>query len=232
MNVAQAADEPFSHHHYIAQLQLNSSGESSRGTNSPATSDFGHDFDGASPAGLLPSISRSLSHSPCEDSSSSRYRATSPDLAYQLQPLAEMEVIGACRRGRRRGRRNRTAAERESEVSQRRLSKNARERQRVENVKNEYARLQKLLGLSEQLENEPKERRRHCKLRTLTTAIERIRTLMAELQLRRAGMSDEVPARTDPSPQQGQSSHAATVGGMFSTCGHTRYYTRPVYNYP
>ena len=211
MNVVQGVDELLSHHHYIAQLQLNSSGESSRGTNSPATSDFGQDFDGGVlPAGLPPSASHSLSQSPCEESSS-RYRSASPDLAYQLQPLAEMEVIGACRRGRRRGRRNRTAAERESEVSQRRLSKNARERQRVENVKNEYARLQKLLGLSEQLENEPKERRRHCKLRTLTTAIERIRTLMAELQLRRAGLSDETPARADPAQHQGSSGHTATV---------------------
>lgn len=216
MNLVQAADELAAHHHYLAQLQLNSSGESSRGTNSPATSDFGQDFDGGvSSTDIMPATSHSLSQSPREDSSS-RHCATSPDLAYQLQPLAEMEVIGACRRGRRRGRRNRTAAERESEVSQRRLSKNARERQRVENVKNEYARLQKLLGLSEQMENEPKERRRHCKLRTLTTAIERIRTLMAELQLRRASVSDEAPAQAEPSHQQRNSRHGATVRRTFS----------------
>ena len=125
--------------------------------------------------------------------------------SYQLQPLAEMEVIGACRRGRRRGRRNRTATERQSEIAQRRLSKNARERQRVENVKSEYAKLQRLLGL-EHLDEGTNERRRHCKLRTLTAAIGRIRNLMSELNQRcgDTGPSqrhhDSLPGR--PAPPQ------------------------------
>ena len=113
---------------------------------------------------------------------------------FQLKPLAEMEVVGACKRGRRRGRRNRTAAERQSEMEQRRRSKNARERQRVENVKNEYAKLQKLLGLdSGLLEQKSRERRRHCKLRVLTAAIHRIRSLLAERNRLQAGSSTVTP---------------------------------------
>lgn len=115
----------------------------------------------------------------------------SPDLDYQLQPLADLEIVGACRRGRRRGRRNRTAAERQLEVEQRRHNKNARERQRVENVKKEYAKLQRLLGLSSApLDDKSEEKRRHCKLRTLTVAIQRIRSLIAEQnQLRASAVS-------------------------------------------
>ena len=121
-----------------------------------------------------------------------------PDLAFQLKPLAEMEVVGACRRGRRRGRRNRTTAERQSEMEQRRRSKNARERQRVENVKNEYSKLQNLLGLeSGCLDQTSRERRRHGKLRVLTAAIHRIRSLLAERNHLRAES-----AATDSPPRQ------------------------------
>ena len=110
---------------------------------------------------------------------------------FQLEPLVELEVIGACRRGRRRGRRNRTAAERQAESEQRRRSKNARERQRVENVKNEYEKLQKLLGMeSACLHERSREKTRYCKLRILTAAIHRIRAL-TEL-LRRADEGDSV----------------------------------------
>ena len=113
---------------------------------------------------------------------------------FQLKPLTEMEVVGACRRGRRRGRRNRTAAERQSEMEQRRRSKNARERQRVENVKTEYAKLQKLLGFNSGfIDNKSKEKRRHCKLRVLTAAVERIRTLMETLR-----QADDVTAGSQP----------------------------------
>ena len=98
---------------------------------------------------------------------------------FTLKPLVEMGVVGACRRGRRRGRRNRTVVERQTGKEQRRRSKNARERERVENVRNEYAKLQTLLGLgSDDVVEGTKERRRFCKLRVLTTAIERIKTLM------------------------------------------------------
>lgn len=119
-----------------------------------------------------------MSDNASEDSSHSSYLDYQ---SFQLKPLAEMEVVGACRRGRRRGRKNRSVAERQSEIEQRRQSKNARERLRVENVKNEYAKLQRLLGLeSECQDDKSKEKRRHCKLRTLTAATQRIRDLLAE----------------------------------------------------
>ena len=95
---------------------------------------------------------------------------------FTLKPLVEMGVVGACRRGRRRGRKNRTEMERRSEKEQRRRSKNARERERVENVRNEYAKLQKLLGLGSDEAGE--NQGRFCKLRLLNAAIERIKTLM------------------------------------------------------
>ena len=124
---------------------------------------------------------------------------------FQLRPLVEMEVIGACRRGRRRGRRNRTEAERQSGQEQRRRAKNERERKRVENVKNEYAKLQRLLGFqSGLLDEKSKEKRRYCKLRILTEAIRRIKELKevlradAELQ-ERAATSAALPL-TRPTP--------------------------------
>ena len=156
----------------------NSSGELSPATSSPETTG-GSVLSDQTSVHLLLATSLSSPQPPLHPSDSISVTAGE---SFQLQPLAEMEVIGACRRGRRRGRRNRTAAERISEAAQRRDSKNARERQRVENVKNEYARLQELLGLTE-LKSDSKEHKRHCKLRTLTAAIERIRTLMAIDQL-------------------------------------------------
>ena len=102
---------------------------------------------------------------------------------FELQPLMEMGVVGACRRGRRKGRRNRTATERRSEAEQRRQSKNARERERVENVRGEYVKLQKMLGLETVgLRGGSREGRRFCKLRILTAAIKKIKTLMQVLQ--------------------------------------------------
>ena len=100
---------------------------------------------------------------------------------FTLKPLVEMGVVGACRRGRRRGRKNRTKVERRSEKEQRRRSKNARERERVENVRNEYAKLQKLLGLGGS--DEAGEKQGRCgKLRLLNTAIEYIKTLTEVLR--------------------------------------------------
>lgn len=97
-------------------------------------------------------------------------------------------------------------AERQSEIEQRRRSKNARERQRVENVKKEYAKLQQLLGLESNLDDKSKEKRRHCKLRTLTEAIKRIRSLIDEQKRLRADRS--VPAAVSP-PQSETSVHHA-----------------------
>lgn len=148
----------------------------------------------------------------CTMSDASGGSRQSPDLdlqSFQLQPLAELEVIGACRRGRRRGRKNRTMAERQSEIEERRRSKNARERQRVENVKKEYAKLQRLLGLESSLDDASREKRRHCKLRTLTEAIKRIRSLIAEQnRLRANGSNVPVPAAVSP-PESEASVHFA-----------------------
>ena len=103
-------------------------------------------------------------------------------MSFQVQTLAKMEVVGACRRGRPRGRRNRTAAQKISEVDQRRNSKNTRERKRVENINTLFISLQKQLGLS-QLKSDSKACKRYRKLLTLRTAIERIRSLTAKLNL-------------------------------------------------
>ena len=115
--------------------------------------------------------------------------------SFQLKPLVEMEVIGACRRGRRRGRRNRTQAERLSGAEQRRQSKNSRERRRVENVKNEYAKLQKILGLQDD-ENSSKEKGKYCKLRILNAAIDRIKELKEILRRADASLKEGAAAPT------------------------------------
>ena len=110
-------------------------------------------------------------------------QSTAGSRTFELKPLVEMEVVGACKRGRRKGRRNRTTVERESELEQRRRSKNARERQRVENVKNEYAKLEAVLGMDAGLFDKTREKRQYCKLRILTAAIERIKTLKETIRL-------------------------------------------------
>ena len=132
---------------------------------------------------------------------------------FTLKPLVEMGVVGACRRGRRRGRRNRTAVERQTEKEQRRHSKNARERERVENVRNEYAKLEKLVGLGadDYLGESTKELGRYCKLRVLTAAIERIKTLKELLRSadeETGSVSDHTQA---PLCEHHAASHSPTV---------------------
>ena len=114
---------------------------------------------------------------------------------FQPQPLAEMEV-GACRRGRPRGRRNKTVAQKISELAQRRDLKKVREKQRVKNLNRLLLSLREMLGLSE-LKSDSKECKGYCKLRTLRAATERIRTLKAILNL----TSDEVRCPIE-SPQR------------------------------
>lgn len=109
--------------------------------------------------------------------------------------LNELDAAGACKRGRFEGRRNRTAAERESSLEQRRQSKNARERQRVENLKNVYGKLQVVLG--QDCRSAKKTRR--CKLRLLITAAKRIESLLAE-QNRLVMASSAGTGPTEPRP--------------------------------
>ena len=182
----------------------NSSGEQSPTTTSPATPGRSVLSDQTS-VHLLLATSLSSPQPLLHPSSSIGVTPGKDRASFQLRPLAEMEVIGACRRGRRRGRRNRTAAERISEATQRRDSKNARERQRVENVKTEYARLEQVLGFTE-LKSDSKEHKRHCKLRTLNAAIERIRTLMAIDQL--ASREERMSIELRESPQQQEDGHS------------------------
>ena len=112
----------------------------------------------------------------------------------QLQRLDEQGVIGACRRGRKRGRKNRPQSQRMAEVDDKRVQKNARERERVYNVNEEYRRLRQALG-------DDFRKKKHNKLKTLTAAINYIQAMMTELDTlkRAAGEMDE----HGPSPSDG-----------------------------
>ena len=114
----------------------------------------------------------------------------------QLQRLDEQGVIGACRRGRKRGRKNRTQSQRMAEVDDKRVQKNARERERVSNVNAEYKRLREALG-----DVDDSRKKKYHKLRTLTAAINYIQAMMAELDtLKREGGEADEPG---PSPSDG-----------------------------
>lgn len=91
------------------------------------------------------SISSSpVSSTETEDTGTSSGKSSRPPV--QLLPLDELGVVGACRRGRRKGQRNRTPAQRVMEAEGKRTEKNIRERMRVEHVRDEYLKLQLLLG--------------------------------------------------------------------------------------
>ena len=134
----------------------------------------------------------SSSHTPAANLPSSR----------DYSPL--VGVIGACRRGRKQGRRNRTKSERVAEEEQRRSKKNERERERVLNVNEEYRRLQEALGQEVDAKNLKKQGR----LQTLTSAITHIQSLMAELQERRED-ADEAGAATQAELDRAVSLHYA-----------------------
>lgn len=97
----------------------------------------------------------------------------------ELRPLDELGV-GKC--GQLKGRRNRTADEKQLDLEQRRRWKNARERQRVENVKYEYAKLQTVLesGSGRRMKKSTRGKTRHCKLRILIEAAKKIQCLLTE----------------------------------------------------
>ena len=83
----------------------------------------------------------------------------------------DLRWIGARRRGRRRGCRNRTLAEREAQVEVKRYDKNTKERVRVGNINRMYQKLRRQLG-------DPHPEKRLCKLRVLNAAIQHIHDLM------------------------------------------------------
>lgn len=88
--------------------------------------------------------------------------------------------IGARRRGRRRGCRNRTLAEREAQVDFKRSDKNTKERVRVGNINRMYHKLRRQLG-------DPHPEKRLCKLRVLNAAIQHIHDLMDVMEERQNG---------------------------------------------
>ncbi len=178
---------------------LNSAGESDS-TNSPLST------DGCSEAEARACRPRGKARSgrsavPVQPGQTKATRSGVP--AVQLQPLGELGVVGACKRGRRKGRRNRTPTEREAEKDNRRESKNARERVRVQNVNQEYENLRLVLGTP--LDDKGKVK----KVATLNHAIDYIRALMSELeqQQRQAG---ESPA-DHPGPSGSGSSTASAL---------------------
>lgn len=128
----------------------------------------------------------------------------------QLQRLDEQGVIGACRRGRKRGRKNRPQSQRMAEVDDKRVQKNARERERVYNVNEEYRRLRQALG-------DDFRKKKHNKLKTLTAAINYIQAMMTELDTlkREAGEMDE----HGPSPSDGSYPVAVEPEGQLHVAG-------------
>ena len=85
-------------------------------------------------------------------------------------------VVGACKRGRRKGRRNKTSAERASAaiIDQKRVEKNAREKMRVKNVNHGFELLRRAIGQKRTGKNP-------TKLATLEAAIKYIHELRTEL---------------------------------------------------
>ena len=109
-------------------------------------------------------------------------------------------VIGACKRGRRMGRRNRTSAEREATADDDQRVRNARERKRVKNVNQEFQQLRSALGRDET-------DRRLTKLKTLEAAIQYIHELIDELNLLRAETGEVPPYAGGSGPSNGTSGH-------------------------
>ena len=109
--------------------------------------------------------------------------------AVQLQRLDEQGVIGACRRGRKRGKKNRSQMQRVAEADDKRAQKNARERTRVENVNDEYKKLRVALG-------DDFRKKKHNKLKTLTAAINYIQAMMAELDSLKRKHGEDEPGRS------------------------------------
>lgn len=92
-------------------------------------------------------------------------------------------VVGACKRGRHKGRRNKTSAERASAaiMGLKRVEKNTREKVRIKNVNHGYELLQRAIGQDRMGKNP-------TKLKTLEVAIKYIHDLLDELQTETAQM--------------------------------------------
>ena len=124
------------------------------------------------------SVPMSVHFSPYELERSSEHHQSLDDATEIIRLPTQAEIsgsdlcwVGARRRGRRRGCRNRTLAEREEQVEVKRSDKNSKERVRVGNINRMYQRLRRQLG-------DPHPEKRLCKLRVLNAAIQHIHDLM------------------------------------------------------
>lgn len=146
-------------------------------------------------------------------------------------------VVGACKRGRHKGRRNKTSAERASAamMGQKRVEKNTREKVRIKNVNHGYELLQRAIGQDRMGKNP-------TKLKTLEAAIKYIHDLLDELQTETAQippyanlpepLSDEkiYPVAAEPAVSNTDRSHVSkfmhhisrfivqSVRARFKTC--------------
>lgn len=114
-------------------------------------------------------------NSPLSTDDSHEAEAESRTFSSQTVPTP---VAGACRRGRRNGRRYRASAERaDTNKEDRRIKKNSKERKRVQNVNQEYISLRTALGAP------PNDKvAKPAKVATLNHAIVYIKALMNELE--------------------------------------------------
>lgn len=92
---------------------------------------------------------------------------TLPTRELQLRP------IGARKKGRRKGCKNRPLLQRRQQAEAKKKVKNEKERKRVENIQHEYSMLRQLLG---------DENEKLSKLQVLNSAINYIRTLLEQTQ--------------------------------------------------
>ena len=173
-------------------LRLNSIGESSSDTSGP-------------PSSVSSSETRNIIRS---------NRRKRPPV--RLQNLEG--VVGACKRGRRMGRRNRTRAEREATADDDQRTRNARERKRVSNVNQEFQQLRSALGRDET-------DRPLTKLKTLETAIQYIRDLTEELNRLRAEIGEVPPYAYAEGPVPGPSSGKLLSASLprFNAFGSVQY---------
>ena len=140
-------------------------------------------------------------------------------------------VVGACKRGRHKGRRNKTSAERASAAMMglKRVEKNTREKVRIKNVNHGYELLQRAIGQDRMGKNP-------TKLKTLEVAIKYIHDLLDELQMETAQMpryanlpeplGDEkiYSVATEPSVSKLADVYTKSCCIFFSSCRHHAIY--------
>ena len=89
-------------------------------------------------------------------------------------PVVDRETIGARRKGRRKGCKNKTPEERKAILGQKDKIKNEKERERVRNIQQQYQKLRVMLG-------DPTPHKKLCKQQVLNAAIAYIKDLLSIL---------------------------------------------------